>query len=196
MHAEIEKDGEKERDELISELVAMQYERNDIDFHRGTFRVRGDRVEIFPAYEESAAIRIEFFGDVIDGVYDIDPLRGTVNRTLQRVDIFPASHYVTLKRTRKRAIETITEELKERLDLLYRENRLVEAQRLEERTLYDIEMLREIGYCNGIENYSAHLTGRNRGEPPPTLLDYFKDDFLVFIDTSPLIGEHPHDSHR
>ncbi len=184
MRAEIEKDTDLSRDKLISDLVAMQYERNDIDFHRGTFRVRGDRVEIFPAYEESIAVRVEFFGDTVEGIFEVDPLRGTVLRSLNKTAIFPASHYVTLKQTRKRAIETITQELKERLAILRKENKLVEAQRLDERTSYDIEMLREIGYCNGIENYSIHLTGRAKGSPPPTLLDYFPDEFVVLIDES------------
>jgi excinuclease ABC subunit B len=162
----------------------MQYERNDIDFHRGTFRVRGDRVEIFPAYEEDIALRVEFFGDEIDALAEIDPLRGTVIRSISRASVFPASHYVTQAGTLKRATATIMAELKETLDHLRRENRLVEAQRLEERTLYDLEMMNELGYCNGIENYSRHLTGRSPGEPPPTLLDYFPDDFLLFIDES------------
>jgi excinuclease ABC subunit B len=184
MRVDIEKNTELERDVLLRRLVSMQYERNDIDFHRGTFRVRGDRVEIFPAYEEDIALRVEFFGDEIDALAEIDPLRGTVIRSISRASVFPASHYVTQAGTLKRATATIMAELKETLDLLRRENRLVEAQRLEERTLYDLEMMNELGYCNGIENYSRHLTGRSPGEPPPTLLDYFPDDFLLFIDES------------
>jgi excinuclease ABC subunit B len=184
MRVDIEKNSELERDVLLRRLVSMQYERNDIDFHRGTFRVRGDRVEIFPAYEEDIALRVEFFGDEIDALAEIDPLRGTVIRSISRASVFPASHYVTQAGTLKRATATIMAELKETLDLLRRENRLVEAQRLEERTLYDLEMMNELGYCNGIENYSRHLTGRSPGEPPPTLLDYFPDDFLLFIDES------------
>jgi excinuclease ABC subunit B len=184
MRVDIEKNSELERDVLLRRLVSMQYERNDIDFHRGTFRVRGDRVEIFPAYEEDIALRVEFFGDEIDALAEIDPLRGTVIRSISRASVFPASHYVTQAGTLKRATATIMAELKEILDLLRRENRLVEAQRLEERTLYDLEMMNELGYCNGIENYSRHLTGRSPGEPPPTLLDYFPDDFLLFIDES------------
>jgi excinuclease ABC subunit B len=184
MRGDIEKNSELERDVLLRRLVSMQYERNDIDFHRGTFRVRGDRVEIFPAYEEDIALRVEFFGDEIDALAEIDPLRGTVIRSISRASVFPASHYVTQAGTLKRATATIMAELKETLDLLRRENRLVEAQRLEERTLYDLEMMNELGYCNGIENYSRHLTGRSPGEPPPTLLDYFPDDFLLFIDES------------
>ena len=184
MRVDIEKNSVLERDVLLRRLVSMQYERNDIDFHRGTFRVRGDRVEIFPAYEEDIALRVEFFGDEIDALAEIDPLRGTVMRSISRASVFPASHYVTQAGTLKRATGTIMAELKETLDHLRRENRLVEAQRLEERTLYDLEMMNELGYCNGIENYSRHLTGRSPGEPPPTLLDYFPDDFLLFIDES------------
>jgi excinuclease ABC subunit B len=162
----------------------MQYERNDMDFHRGTFRVRGDRVEIFPAYEEDRAIRIEFFGDEIDSIAEIDPLRGNVIRRFSHTTIFPASHYVTLQQTRKMAIEAIKEELKTRVSFFRSENKLIEAQRIEERTNFDLEMMLEIGYCTGIENYSRHLTGREAGEPPPTLLDFYPDDFLIFIDES------------
>jgi len=184
MRVDIEKNSTLERDVLLRRLVSMQYERNDIDFHRGTFRVRGDRVEIFPAYEENIALRVEFFGDEIDALAEIDPLRGTVLRSVHRTSVFPASHYVTQAGTLKRATATIMAELKETLEHLRRENRLVEAQRIEERTLYDLEMMNELGYCNGIENYSRHLTGRLPGEPPPTLLDYFPDDFILFIDES------------
>ena len=173
-----------ERETLLRKLVSMQYERNDIDFHRGTFRVRGDRVDIFPAYEETAALRVSFFGDEIDGLAEIDPLRGSVLRDTPQVTLFPASHYVTPAGTLKRAARTIMAELKERLGQFHQAHRLVEAQRLEERTLYDLEMMNELGYCNGIENYSRHLTGRQPGEPPPTLLDYFPDDFMLFIDES------------
>ena len=155
-----------------------------MDFHRGTFRVRGDRVEIFPAYEEDRAVRIDFFGDTIEEIAEIDPMRGEVLKAFDHMVIYPASHYVTKRVTRKRAVESIMAELKDRLEYLYKENRLVEAQRLEERTRYDIEMLNEIGYCNGIENYSRHLTGREPGEPPPTLLDYIDDEFLLFFDES------------
>ncbi|MCP3926630.1 MAG: excinuclease ABC subunit UvrB [Desulfobacterales bacterium] len=184
LRVEIKNGMELSREKLLSDLVAIQYERNDMDFHRGAFRVRGDRVEIFPAYEDSMGIRIEFFGDTVDNIVEIDPLRGTVRRKLKSTALFPATHYVTEKGTRKRAIETITKELKERIEFLRNENRLLEAQRIEERTDYDLEMIREIGYCNGIENYSAHLTGRAKGEAPPTLLEYFPDDFLTFIDES------------
>ncbi|MFC1488636.1 excinuclease ABC subunit UvrB [Thermodesulfobacteriota bacterium] len=184
MRIDIENNMELVRDQLLRNLVSMHYERNDIDFHRGIFRVRGDRVEIFPAYEEEKAIRIEFFGDEIEGISEIDPLRGAVIRRLNRTTIFPASHYVTQQKILKKASESITSELKERVDYFRTENKLIEAQRIEERTHFDLEMILELGYCNGIENYSRHLTGRKPGEPPPTLLDYFPDDFLVCIDES------------
>lgn len=184
LRLELESGMEISRDKLLAEFVAMQYERNDIDFHRGVFRVRGDRVEIFPAYEEEKAIRIEMFGDEIECLTEIDPLRGTVVRTTQRMTIFPASHYVTLKQTRKRAIAAIIQELKERIDHFRNESKLIEAQRIEERTNFDLEMMQELGYCNGIENYARHLTGREPGQPPPTLLDYYPEDFLIFIDES------------
>jgi excinuclease ABC subunit B len=184
MRVDIETDMEFGRDDFLFKLVAMQYERNDIDFHRGVFRVRGDRVEVFPAYEEDRAIRVDFFGDQIEAISEIDALRGTVIKSLKHAAIFPASHYVTRKTTLKRAIETILAELKERLEYFHNENKLIEVQRIEERTHFDLEMIQELGYCNGIENYSRHLTGRRAGEPPPTLLDYFPDDFLLFIDES------------
>ena len=173
-----------DRDKLLKDLVAMHYERNDVDFFRGVFRVRGDRVEIFPAYEENRAVRVDFFGDEIDGICEIDPLKGDVLSRLRKAAIFPASHYVTQKRTLKRATETILDELKERVAYFRDVNKLIEAQRVEERTRFDLEMIQELGYCNGIENYSRHLTGRTQGEPPPTLMDYFPDDFLMFIDES------------
>jgi excinuclease ABC subunit B len=173
-----------ERDKLLRDLVAMHYQRNDMDFHRGTFRVRGDRVEIFPAYEENMAIRIDFFGDQIDAICQIDPLKGTRLESQKWVTIFPASHYVTSRQTLKRAMATIIEEMRQRVDAFRKGNRLIEAQRIEERTLFDLEMIQELGYCNGIENYSRHLTGRAAGQPPPTLLDYFPDDYLMFIDES------------
>lgn len=178
------RDMEISRDTLIRKLVEIQYTRNDTDFHRGVFRVRGDRVEVFPAYEEDRAVRIDFFGDVIEEICEIDPLKGEILTTFDQTAIYPASHYVTKSQTRKRAVEAIFAELEERLAQLRADNRLVEAQRLEERTRYDMEMLNEIGYCTGIENYSRHLTGRNPGEPPPTLLDYMPDDFLLFFDES------------
>ncbi|MCF8068796.1 MAG: excinuclease ABC subunit UvrB [Desulfobacterales bacterium] len=184
MRVKIESGTQVPRDKLLKDLVSMHYERNDFDFHRGTFRVRGDRVEIFPAYEESSAVRVEFFGDDVESIAEIDPLRGTVTRTLRKCTIFPASHYVTRKSTLKRATETIIEELKERIEFFRQEKKLIEAQRIEERTNFDLEMMLELGYCNGIENYSRHLTGRRPGEPPPTLLDYFPDDYLLFVDES------------
>jgi excinuclease ABC subunit B len=184
MRVDIELDTEFGRDEFLFSLVAMQYDRNDMDFHRGVFRVRGDRVEVFPAYEEDKAIRIDFFGDQIEAISEIDALRGKVNKRLKRTTIFPASHYVTQKTTLKKAMETIIEELKERIGYFRNEQKWIEVQRIEERTHFDLEMIQELGYCNGIENYSRHLTGRKPGAPPPTLLDYFPDDFLLFIDES------------
>jgi len=172
------------RERLLYQLVSIHYQRNDMDFHRGVFRVRGDRVEIFPAYEEDKAVRIDFFGDEIENIFEFDPLKGTTLRRLNEVTLFPASHYVTRKSTLERATKTIVRELKDRVDYFRNENKLIEAQRIEERTLFDLEMIQEIGYCNGIENYSRHLTGRLAGQPPPTLLDYFPKDFLVFVDES------------
>jgi len=184
MRVDMMKDMEFGRDELLFNLIAMQYERNDMDFHRGVFRVRGDRVEVFPAYEEDKAVRIDFFGDQIEAISEIDALRGTVIKRLEHITIFPASHYVTQKTTLKKAVSTILEELKLRIEYFRNENKWIEAQRIEERTHFDVEMIQELGYCNGIENYSRHLTGRRPGEPPPTLLDYFPKDFLLFIDES------------
>jgi len=184
MRLELQTDMELSRDRMLKDLVAMQYERNDMDFHRGVFRVRGDRVEVFPAYEEDLAVRVEFFGDTVESLCEIDPLRGKVIRRVRRASIYPASHYVTSRRTLQRAMEAIAEELKERVDFFRRENRLIEAQRIEERTHYDLEMLQELGYCTGIENYARHLAGREAGEPPPTLIDYFPREFLLFIDES------------
>ncbi len=171
-------------EEILAKLVEMQYERNDYDFHRGTFRVRGDTLEIFPAYEDAQAIRIEFFGDTVEQIRIVDPLRGAVLGDLDKVAVYPGSHYVTNKANLDRAIGQIKEELKERLEYYYQNNRLLEAQRIEERANFDMEMLREMGFCHGIENYSRHLTGRSPGEPPPTLLEYFPDDFLMIIDES------------
>jgi len=173
-----------ERDRVLRKLVDIAYQRNDYDFHRGTFRVRGDTVEVFPAYEEQRAVRIEFFGDQVEALYEIDALRGKVIRKLQAVAIYPASHYVTTSDRMERAVVGIRAELKERLELFRAENRLLEAQRLEQRTMYDLELLAEMGFCPGIENYSRHLTGRAPGDPPPTLLDYFPKDSIYFIDES------------
>jgi len=172
------------RDHMLNRLVAMQYTRNDYDFHRDTFRVRGDRVEIFPSYEDQRAIRVELFGDTIEHLHETDPLTGKVLRPLKSAVIYPASHYVTSKVTLNQAIRRIKEELKERIESLRQTKRWIEMQRIEERTDFDLEMMQELGYCHGIENYSRHLTGRKPGEPPPTLIDYFPDDFLLFIDES------------
>jgi excinuclease ABC subunit B len=173
-----------DRDRVLRKLVDIQYQRNDYDFHRGTFRVRGDTVEVFPAYEENHAVRIEFFGDQVESIQEIDPLRGKVLRKLQSVAIYPASHYVTTSDRMENAVANIRIELRERLEYFRKENRLLEAQRIEQRTLYDLELLAEIGICPGIENYSRHLTGRAPGQPPPTLLDYFAKNFLTFVDES------------
>ena len=172
------------REEILSKLVEIQYERNDIDFHRGTFRVRGDVIEVFPAHEESHAIRIELMGDEVEAIWEIDPLRGKRLQSLEKIPIYPGSHYVTFPDRMKKAIETVREELRERLQWFKAQGSLLEAQRLEQRTNFDLEMLQELGYCQGIENYSRHLTGRNAGQPPPVLLDYFPENFLIFIDES------------
>ncbi len=172
------------REEILSKLVEIQYERNDIDFHRGTFRVRGDVIEVFPAHEEYRAIRIQLFGDEVDTIAEIDPIRGKLIQPLDKVPIYPGSHYVTFPDRIRIAIQNIREELKERVAWFKSQNRLLEAQRLEQRTNFDLEMLQELGYCQGIENYSRHLTGREPGEPPPALLDYYPKDYLLFIDES------------
>lgn len=184
MRVALEQGQALDREQLLKDLVAMHYKRNDMDFYRGVFRVRGDRVEIFPAYEEERAIRVDFFGDQVESLSEIDPLRGDVLRNLKKTVIFPASHYVSARATLKRACETIRGELKQRIAEFRSQDMLLEAQRIEERTDFDLEMIQELGYCNGIENYSRHLTAREPGEPPPTLLDYFPDDYLVFIDES------------
>jgi len=172
------------RNALLRKLVDIQYTRNDIDFHRGTFRVRGDVVEIFPASRDAHCIRVEFFGDEIDRIREVDALTGEIVGEREHVAIFPASHYVTREDVLKIAIQNIEKELEERLAELRAQNKLLEAQRLEQRTRYDLEMLREMGYCNGIENYSRHLTLREPGATPYTLLDYFPDDFLIVVDES------------
>lgn len=174
----------KDRDEVIRKLVDIQYVRNDINFIRGTFRVRGDSLEIFPVSSSENSIRVEFFGDEIDKISEIDALTGNVIGTREHVAIYPASHFATSTEKIERAIGTISKELKERLLVLNQENKLVEAQRLEQRTKYDLEMLQEIGFCSGVENYSAHLSGRERGSRPYTLIDYFPDDFLIIVDES------------
>lgn len=173
-----------DRNQLLRKLVEIQYQRNDIDFHRGTFRVRGDVVEVFPAHEERHAIRIEFEGDRVERITEVDPLRGKVIQRLNKVPIYPGSHYVTPPDQLPRAIKAIREELEERLEELISQGKLLEAQRLKTRTLYDLELLEQTGYCPGIENYSRHLTGRLPGEPPPTLMDYLPKNALVFIDES------------
>ena len=172
------------RDRLLRHLVDIQYARNDWDFHRGTFRVRGDVVEVFPAYEQDEALRLSFWGDELESIARIDPLRGTVIEKVPSAAIFPNSHYVTPQENLKRAIAGIQEELGPRLTELREQQKLLEAQRLEQRTLYDLEMLEQLGFCNGIENYSRHLTGAKAGDPPPVLIDYFPEDFLMIIDES------------
>jgi len=180
----LERGMELERNQLLRRLVEIQYSRNDIDFHRGSFRVRGDTVEVFPAYEEDRALRIEFFGDEVETISEIDPLRGQVIDRLPSTAIFPASHYVATQPTLDRAIRDIQNELRERIESLRAGNKLLEAQRIEQRTLFDIEMMEEMGFCQGIENYSRHLDGRQPGSPPATLFDYFPEDALLFIDES------------
>ena len=172
------------RHKLLRDLVEIQYERNDSDFSRGTFRVKGDTIEIFPAYEEERAIRVELFGDTVESIKEIDPLRGKVLAQIEKMSIFPSSHYVTSGERRRRAILDIREELRERLSQLREQNKLLEAQRLEQRTMFDLEMIEQMGYCQGIENYSRHLSGRKAGEAPPCLLDYFPKDYLLVIDES------------
>nr|ADI22135.1 helicase subunit of the DNA excision repair complex [uncultured myxobacterium HF0200_19H16] len=173
-----------DRDHILKKLVEIQYTRNDIDFHRGTFRVRGDVLEIFPVHQDSQALRIEWFGDEIDSIKNIDPLRGKELAGLDKVAIYPATHYVVTPESKVRALDSIREELQKRLQTLRDTNQLVQAQRLEQRTLFDLEMIEEMGYCTGIENYSRHLTGRPPGHPPPTLMDYFPQNYLLVIDES------------
>jgi len=172
------------RDDLLRKLVEIQYERNDMDFHRGSFRVRGDCIEIFPAHDDERALRIEFFGDTVDAISEIDPLLGQVIQRLSKCAIYPASHYVATRETLERAVEAIRIELEERIRWFREQNMLVEAQRIEQRTFFDIEMLEEMRFCQGIENYSRHFDGRAAGEPPYTLIDYFPKDFLLIIDES------------
>ncbi len=174
----------KERDELMAKLIEIQYDRNDMDFHRGTFRVRGDVLEVIPAYESDTAVRVEFFGDEIDRITEIDILTGEIRDELKHVAIFPASHYVVDKDNIKRAVQDIEKELEERVREFKRQDKLLEAQRIAERTNFDIEMLKETGFCSGIENYSRHLAGLAPGQAPYTLIDYFPDDFIIMIDES------------
>jgi len=173
-----------ERDEILRALVAIQYERSHYDFDRGMFRVRGDTIEIFPAYESALAIRVELFGDEIEAIHEIDPLRGKILGELDKIAIFPASHYVLQPERRSAAIVAIRDEMKVRVEELRMGGRLLEAQRLEQRTTFDLEMMVTMGYCNGIENYARHLTGRQEGDPPPCLINYFPEDFLCVIDES------------
>ena len=174
----------RDRDEIIHKLIDIQYDRNDMDFKRGTFRVRGDVLEVFPAYSDSAAYRIEFFGDEVDRITEIDTLTGEIKAQLGHIAIFPASHYVVPKEKMMEATENILAELKEQVTFFKSEDKLLEAQRISERTNFDVEMMRETGFCSGIENYSRHLTGGLPGEPPCTLIDYFPEDFLIIVDES------------
>ena len=180
----VEKGDLIKREDVLKKLVEIHYERSDIDFHRSSFRVRGDVVDIYPAYEDYSCIRLTFFGDCIETIQEIDPLTGHVIQGLSRVAIYPASHYVTTLPKRKEAIGNIKEELAKRIEYFKKEKKWIEAQRIEERTLYDLEMMEEMGYCHGIENYSRYLSGRKPGEPPPTLIDYFPDNSLIILDES------------
>ncbi len=180
----VEKEDTLEREDAVKKLVEIQYERGDIDFCRGRFRVRGDVLDIYPVHEEDRAVRISFFGDVVESIQEIDPLTGKAVKALSRITIYPATHYVTTVDIRERAIGQINDELSERIPYFRSRGKLLEAQRIEERTRFDLEMMIEMGYCHGIENYSRHLTGRAPGEPPPTLLDYFPKGFLNIIDES------------
>ncbi|HID03600.1 MAG TPA: excinuclease ABC subunit UvrB [Desulfobacterales bacterium] len=184
MHLFLRKDEEFIPEQVQRRLVFMLYERNDVSFHRGTFRVRGDVIDIFPVHEEERAIRLEFFGDTVESISIIDPLRGIVLERLEEYTVFPGSHFVTSKERLQVAVETIKVELVQRLEYFHKENRLVELQRLEQKTMFDLEMIQELGYCNGIENYSRHLTGKEPGVAPPNLLDYFEKDYLLIIDES------------
>ena len=174
----------RDRDEVVAKLIEIQYDRNDMDFHRGTFRVRGDVLEVIPAYESDVAIRIEFFGDEVDRITEVDILTGEIKDELKHVAIFPASHYVVDKENINRAVKAIEEELEERVKEFKRQDKLLEAQRIAERTNFDIEMMKETGFCSGIENYSRHLAGLAPGQAPYTLIDYFPDDFVIMIDES------------
>jgi excinuclease ABC subunit B len=180
----VEKGDSISREDVLKKLVEIHYERSDYDFHRSSFRARGDVVDIYPAYEDYSSIRLTFFGDCVESIQEIDPLTGQVIQGLNRMTIYPASHYVTTAPKRQEAIVNIREELADRIDYFKTQEKWIEAQRIEERTLFDLEMIEEMGYCHGIENYSRHLTGRERGEPPPTLLDYFPDDSLIVLDES------------
>jgi excinuclease ABC subunit B len=180
----LEKGMKIERKNILSRLIEIQYQRNDIDFYRGTFRVRGERIDVFPAYTGDKAIRIELLGDEIEGLIEIDPIRGKTQNSMKKLAIYPSSHYVVSQDRMKRAVYAIREELAEQIEYFELKKKLIEAQRIKERTLFDLEMMEELGYCNGIENYSRHLTGRKKGEPSYTLIDYMPEDFLFFIDES------------
>jgi excinuclease ABC subunit B len=184
MHLFLKAEEEYPMEDVQRRLVFMQYERNDISFHRGTFRVRGDVIDIFPVHEEERAVRLEFFGDTLESIRVVDPLRGVIIERLGEYTVFPGSHFVTSKDRLQIAVRTIKEELQLRLQYFQDENRLVEEQRLDQRTMFDLEMIQELGYCTGIENYSRHLTGKAPGVPPPNLLDYFPEDYLLVIDES------------
>ncbi len=184
MMIQIVSNTEVKRDHLLRELIRIRYQRNNVDFHRGTIRVRGDNVEIFPPYEEERAIRVEFFGDFIEKLSWVDPLTGRILEEIDQIGIYPGSHYATSEENIKNAIKTIQEELRERIVELNKNLKFLEAQRLEQRTYYDIEMMEQMGFCQGIENYSRHMTGRGPGEPPPTLLEYFPKDYITIIDES------------
>ena len=180
----IEAEAVLSREDVVKKLIEIHYERGEMDFYRGRFRVRGDVLDIYPVHEEDRAVRINFFGDEVESIQEIDPLTGKSICSLKRITIYPATHYVTSVGVREKAVSLIKKELKEQVDLFHKEGKLIEAQRIEERTRFDLEMMVEMGYCHGIENYSRHLTGRNPGDPPPTLLDYFPRDFIVIIDES------------
>ncbi|MBI3354449.1 MAG: excinuclease ABC subunit UvrB [Nitrospirae bacterium] len=180
----LEEGMQKEREEILAKLVEMHYQRNDIDFHRGTFRVRGDIVEIFPSSSDYNCIRVELFGDTVEAIYEVDPLRGQILKKLPKIAVYPNSHYVIPKSRLEFALEGIKKELADRIKYFEDRNMLIEAQRIDQRTGFDLEMIKEIGYCHGIENYSRHLSGRKPDEPPPTLIDYFPKDFLLIVDES------------
>ena len=184
MNLKIRQGQERRRDDFMLHLVDMQYKRNDIEFSRACFRVRGDVLDIFPAYEEDLAIRVEFFGDLVERLSEFDPLTGRTKRVLDQATIYPSSHHVTPEEVRHTAIETIRQELHEQMAFFEKENKLIELQRIRERVMYDIEMIKEMGFCKGIENYSRHFSQRKPGEPPPCLMDYFPSDFLLIVDES------------
>jgi excinuclease ABC subunit B len=192
----VETEGTLSREDAVKKLVEIQYERGDVDFYRGRFRVRGDVLDIYPVHEEDRAVRISFFGDQVESIREIDPLTGKSMGALNRVTIYPATHYVTSEEIRERAVRQIQEELTEQISRFRSREKYLEAQRIEERTRFDLEMMKEMGYCHGIENYSRHLTGRAPGEPPPTLLDYFPKDYLVILDESHITVPQLHGMYR